>query len=62
MARDGLFFGYFADGGAVGNKTTQEAFGEVELPLLIGQTPLSLNLSGRWTDDEFYGGAWTRIH
>ena len=59
VARDGLFFGYFADGGAVGNKTTQEAFGEVELPLLIGQTPLSLNLSGRWTDDEFYGGAWT---
>lgn len=59
VARDGLFFGYFADGGAVGDKTTQEAFGEVELPLLLGQTPLSVNLSARFTDDEYYGGAWT---
>ena len=59
VARDGLFFGYFADGGAVGDKFTQEAFGEVELPLLFGPTTGSVNLSARWTDDEFYGGAWT---
>lgn len=59
IAREGLFFGFFADGGAVGHKYTKEAFGEVELPLLLGQTPLSVNLSARWTDDEFYGGAWT---
>lgn len=59
VARDGLFWGFFSDGGAVGDKYTQEAFGEVELPLLLGQTPLSLNLSARWTDDEYYGGAWT---
>ena len=59
VARDGLFFGFFSDGGAVGDKYTREAFGEVELPLLLATTPLSINLSARWTDDEFYGGAWT---
>ena len=59
VARDGLFFGFFSDGGAVGDKYTREAFGEVELPLLVVSTPLSINLSARWTDDEYYGGAWT---
>ena len=59
VARDGLFFGYFADGGAVGDKTTREAFAEVEVPLLFGSTTGSINMSARWTDDEFYGGAWT---
>ena len=62
VARDGLFWGYFADGGAVGDKTIQEAFGEVELPLLAGQiaaTELTLNLSTRWTKDEYGGTAWT---
>ena len=62
VARDGLFWGFFADGGAVGKKYTREAFGEVEVPLLANMrfaTELDLNLSMRWTDDEFYGGAWT---
>ena len=59
VAREGLFFGYFADGGAVGDKTTQEAFGEVELPILTVPNEITLNLSARWTDDEYYGGAWT---
>lgn len=62
VAREGLFWGFFADGGAVGDKYTREAFGEVELPLVGGRpgvTELTLNLSTRWTDDEFYGGAWT---
>ena len=62
VARDGLMWGFFADGGAVGEKYTQEVFGEVELPLLAGQvgaTELTMNLSARWTDDQYYGAAWT---
>lgn len=62
VARDGLFWGFFADGGASGDKYTREAFGEVEVPILAnmrGATELNLNLSARWTDDEYYGGAWT---
>ncbi len=62
VARDGLLFGFFADGGAMGDKYTREVFGEVELPLLANMTAaseLTMNLSVRWTDDEFYGGAWT---
>ena len=62
VARDGLMFGYSKDGGAEGERTTREAFGEIELPLLGGKVAaeeLTVNLSARWTDDEFYGGAWT---
>ena len=62
VARDGLFWGFFADGGAEGEKFIREAFGEVELPLLADQfaaTELTLNLSTRWTDDEYGGTAWT---
>jgi iron complex outermembrane receptor protein len=62
VARDGLLWGFFADGGAEGDKITQEAFVEIELPLLAGVTlaeELTLNLSARLTDDEYYGTAWT---
>jgi iron complex outermembrane recepter protein len=65
VARDGLFFGFFSDGGAEGKKTTKEAFGEIELPLLAGKPAaeeLTLNLSTRWTDDEYYGSAWTHSY
>ncbi|MCH7834013.1 MAG: TonB-dependent receptor [Proteobacteria bacterium] len=58
VARDGLFFGFFSDGGAVGEKTTNEAFAEIELPLLAGEPAfeeLTLNLSTRYTDDELFG-------
>ncbi len=58
VARDGLFFGFFADQGATGEKWTRELFGEVELPILAGvpgADQLVVNLSTRWTDDEFYG-------
>ncbi|MDE0190034.1 MAG: TonB-dependent receptor [Gammaproteobacteria bacterium] len=62
VARDGLFWGFFSDGGAVGSKDIQEAFGEVELPILAGQflaSELTVNLSARWTKDEYGGSAWT---
>ena len=58
IARDGLFFGFFADGGAVGDKTTKEYFFEVEIPVLANMTfakELIVNLSARNTKDEFYG-------
>ncbi|MGQ7830995.1 TonB-dependent receptor domain-containing protein [Altererythrobacter sp. Z27] len=58
VASQGLFFGFFADQGAVGSKETKEVFGEIDLPLMSGETfvqDLRLNLSGRLTDDEFYG-------
>jgi len=59
VARDGLFFGFFSDGGAVGSKETKEVFGEIELPIAAnspGFQELNLNVSGRYTDDEIYGG------
>ncbi|KUJ83112.1 hypothetical protein AVO43_11285 [Microbulbifer sp. ZGT114] len=62
IARDGLFFGYFSDGGATGSKDTHEAFAEIELPILANMfmvEELTTNLSARYTKDEFYGGAWT---
>ena len=37
VARDGLFFGYFSDGGAVGEKDMKELFVEVEAPLLANK-------------------------
>lgn len=62
VARDGLFFGFFSDGGATGSKWTREVFGELELPLLagrVGAEELTLNVSARYTDDEFYGSDTT---
>ena len=62
VAAEGLLWGFFADGGAVGDKSTREFFGEIELPLLAGKPgaqEVVVNLSARHTDDEFYGGAWT---
>ena len=62
VARDGLLSAFFADGGATGEKYTQEYFGEVEIPLLAdmpGARQLTANLSSRYTKDEFYGSATT---
>ena len=62
VAGKGLFFGFSADQGAIGEKYTREFFAEVEAPLLAGVTAfkeLTVNLSTRHTKDEFYGGAWT---
>lgn len=62
IARDGLFFGFFSDGGAQGERWTKEAFAEIDIPLIADQ-PLfkqwDLNVSGRVVEDEFYGLAGT---
>lgn len=62
VARDGLMFGFFSDAGANGDKYTQELFAEAELPILANLpavTELTLNVSARWTDDQYHGSAWT---
>ncbi|MEX0709219.1 MAG: TonB-dependent receptor [Woeseia sp.] len=62
VAAQGLLFGFFSDQGAVGQKDTSEAYGELEFPLLVDvplATELTLNTSARWTQDEYYGTAWT---
>ena len=65
VASEGLLYGFFKDGGAVGDKYTRELFGELEIPVIAGQPAaeeLVFNVSARWTDDEFYGGAWTHSY
>jgi len=62
VASNGLFFGFFSDRGAVGKKWIREAFGELDIPLEAGKPwveELNLNISGRLTDEEFYGTAGT---
>ena len=62
IAARGLFFGFFVDQGAIGEKYTREFFAELELPILAGVTAfkeLTTNISSRYTKDEFYGSAWT---
>jgi iron complex outermembrane receptor protein len=63
IARDGLFFGFFSDGGAAGDRWVQEAFAELFIPLVKGQPlieELNLEIAGRYTQDEFYPSATTR--
>ncbi|PLK24387.1 TonB-dependent receptor domain-containing protein [Novosphingobium sp. TH158] len=58
IAKNGLFFGFFQDSGAVGAKNTKEAFAELDIPLIAdvpGIRELNFNVSGRLTDDQFYG-------
>ncbi|MDY7098402.1 MAG: TonB-dependent receptor [Pseudomonadota bacterium] len=58
VASNGLFFGFFADSGASGSREIKEVFGELDFPLIAGETlveELNVNVSGRLTDDEFYG-------
>lgn len=62
VASNGLFWGFFSDRGAAGSKIIKEAFAELDLPLVADQTmvrELNLNLSGRVTDEEFYGTNFT---
>jgi iron complex outermembrane receptor protein len=62
VAEFGLLWNFFSDRGAVGSRTTKEAFAEIELPLIAGKPgfeELTLNLSGRYTKDEYYDSANT---
>lgn len=62
VARDGLLISFFSDGGATGSKFTREAFTEIEIPILAnmkGAEELTLNISGRYTKDEFFPSANT---
>lgn len=62
VADEGLLFGFFSDGGAKGDVTNKELFGEVSLPLGTGQPglrELTIDLAGRLTDNEFYGTNYT---
>jgi iron complex outermembrane receptor protein len=62
VAEDGLFFGFFSDGGASGERDIWEGFGELELPVLAGKPlfeELTLNVSGRFTKQDFARDAWT---
>ncbi|MGB0905910.1 MAG: TonB-dependent receptor domain-containing protein [Maricaulaceae bacterium] len=62
IARDGLFWGFFSDGGAQGEKFVREVYAEVDIPLVAAKPffqQLDLNLSGRVLEDEYYGGAST---
>jgi len=62
VASNGLFFAFAADRGAVGSKWIREAFFELDVPLQADKPwvqELSLNLSGRITDEQFYGTAGT---
>ncbi|QUL36613.1 TonB-dependent receptor domain-containing protein [Erythrobacter sp. JK5] len=58
VASNGLFWGFFADGGASGSKWIRELFGELDIPLMAGKPwveDLSIKVAGRLTDEEFYG-------
>ncbi|MBH5323356.1 TonB-dependent receptor domain-containing protein [Aurantiacibacter sediminis] len=61
QASNGLFFGFFRDLGTNGEKYIIEAFAELDVPVF--DTPelgtLDVNLSGRLTEEEFYGTAGT---
>ena len=62
VASNGLFASFFSDLGAVGSKDIKEAFAEIDIPLQAnkpGVQELNLNLSGRMTDEEFYGTNFT---
>lgn len=61
-ASNGLLFGFFADRGAIGSKDIKEAFAELIIPVVADKTlfrELSVEMSGRITDEEFYGTAGT---
>ncbi len=62
VARDGLLISFFSDAGAVGTKSTKELFAEFDIPLVADKPffrQLDVNVSGRLTDDEFYGTNYT---
>ncbi len=62
VANNGLLISFFVDRGAQGSKWIREAFAEVDIPLMADQPfvrDLTLNVSGRLTDEQYYGTAGT---
>lgn len=58
VAADGLLWGFFSDKGAFGDVDISEMFAEVQLPYRADMAllkELTMNLSGRLTDHEYYG-------
>jgi iron complex outermembrane receptor protein len=58
VASNGLLIAFFNDLGAVGKKHVKEAFAELDIPFFLGKPAaeeVRLNVSGRLTDDQFYG-------
>ena len=58
VAADGLLWGFFSDKGAFGDVDISEMFAEVQLPYRADMPllkELTMNLSGRLTDHEYYG-------
>lgn len=51
-----------SEGNTIGQTSILEFFAETELPILKGQPlaeELTVNLSGRWTEEENFGALWT---
>lgn len=62
IARTGALAGYIADAGATGAADILEFFGEVEVPILADMElakELTVNASARFTEQQYYGSAWT---
>ncbi len=62
IARDGLFFGFFSDQGASGDRWTREVFGELVAPLVADKflvSSLDVEFAARHTTDEFFGSDTT---
>jgi len=62
VATEGLLWGWFSDKGANGSRNLKEAFTEIELPLISGQTgieELTLTASGRLSKESYYDTAST---
>ncbi|RJY09056.1 TonB-dependent receptor domain-containing protein [Aurantiacibacter aquimixticola] len=61
VASNGLFWGFFADQGAEGDKYILEGFGELIVPVFDSEQfgALDVNAAGRVTKDEFYGTNFT---
>ncbi len=60
-AVNGLFFGFYRDLGTNGSKYLIEGFAELDIPVFDNDTwgQFDLNVSGRITEEEFYGTAGT---
>ncbi len=62
VAAEGILFGFFGDRGAVGTRYMHELFGETSLDLFKDEPyaeKLTIDLSGRVTDDDKYKPNWT---